>query len=860
MRLIRRLLFWFRQRREAADLAEEMEFHRQMAERDLGGRAAAQRIMGATLIAQENARAVWLAPWLESVFQDLRYAVRSLQANPGFTAMALLALGLGIGLNTSLFTVFDAIAYRPWPVTDPGRVATILAFDPKNPGDYFGFSGAELRYFRDHAHWLTGAFLMHPAKVSLDAQADGPRTVCYFVSGSYFSVLGVAMALGRGFADDEDRPEAPAAVAVLNYETWRTRYGGDPHMVGRQIRVNDVPFTVVGVAGARFTGTSPGPHDLWLPLSVIGMATHDPHESELVSSANWCCSEAAGRLAPGATREEAAAELTALDAQYQAQRSKAPNKILLSPTAFLAQPDGHRKEFLPIFALMLAGVSAVLLLACANVSNLLLARAAARGREIVVRLAIGASRGRIVRQLLTESLLLAAIAAAIGLALARVLPGLMVQRFANEPIHLQLNPDAAILAYTCGIAVLTAVAFGLAPALRATNLSVSDAMKRQSMHASPRFALRSVLLGAQVAISVVLLASAGLLMRGIAHIGSINPGFNVDGITVVSLDLPVSAYDDKRGAIFVRDAVERVRALTRDGKVGVAAIPPLSEMRIFTGFKLAGSAKDESVLMQSVDAGYFEVLGIPVIAGRNFVPGDGDRHAIVINETMAQRYWPNENPLGKVIDTGKPSEIVAVVRDSHIYGLGPVEPVFFETFSGGQSTTLLLKGGAGAGWVRQVTAVLTRQEPRAVVGVGTVADQMDRWLGPSRTGAMLAAALGSLALLLATVGVYGVIGYSVEQRRREIGVRMALGARPRQIVWLVARSNARALLVGSAVGFVMALAVATLLRNLLYGVSPLDPLAYGVVAALLLAAGIAASIVPSRRAAAIAPMEALHYE
>jgi hypothetical protein len=326
------------------------------------------------------------------------------------------------------------------------------------------------------------------------------------------------------------------------------------------------------------------------------------------------------------------------------------------------------------------------------------------------------------------------------------------------------------------------------------------------------------------------------------------------------VDLPSSGYDDKRGAVFIRDAVERVRGLARDGQVAIAAVPPLSSMRTFTGFTLPGSAQDHSVLMQSVDAAYFDVLGIRIVAGRNFVPADRDRQAIAINEAMARRYWPNENPLGKTINTPKSREIVAVVRDSQVYGLGPVEPVFFEAFAGGRSTALLLKGAGGAAWNKQLTAVLTAQEPRAIVSVLSMSEQMNRWLGPARSGATLAATLGSLALLLATVGVYGVIGYSVEQRRREIGVRMALGARPAQIVWLVARSNARALLVGSAVGFGLALGTSQLLRKLLFGASPLDPWAYGAVLALLLAAGFAASIVPSRRAARIAPMEALHYE
>jgi predicted permease len=384
-------------------------------------------------------------------------------------------------------------------------------------------------------------------------------------------------------------------------------------------------------------------------------------------------------------------------------------------------------------------------------------------------------------------------------------------------------------------------------------------MKQQGTYGNPRFPLRGVLLGVQVAISVVLLVAAGLLTRGLVQARQMDPGFQVSGVALLTIDLPVSRYDDVRARAFFRDLMQRLGPLSASGKVGFTALAPLGNGRTLEGLQLPGQ-KDSSpvaVIRHSVNPDFFDVLGIPLLAGRNFAPGDAGRHAVLINETMAQRYWPNQNPLGQRGEY----EIVGVVRDAQLTGLGPVEPAFFRPSDGGQRGVLVLRGdGEDRRWIRQISAVVKDQEPRAVISVVPIAQQMDRWLGSSRMAAAMAAALGGLALLLAAVGVYGVVAYSVEQRRREIGVRMALGARSAQIVGFVAKSNSRALAVGLAVGLLASLGVSELLQTSLYGISRLDPVAYGGVVLVLLAAGLAASIVPARRAAAIAPLEALHYD
>ena len=871
MRIFRRLLYLVRHRGQAADLAEEMDFHRQMVEQegrqagmpDEEARYAALRRMGAATLAQEDARFVWLA-WSESVAQDLRYGVRALVKEPAFTALALLTLTLGIGLNTSLFTVFNAIALRPWPVREPARVVSLLrgGAGPNRSG-YAGFSAAEFRYLRDHSSTLSGAILTRSAKVSLDQQPDGPRTTCHFVSGNYFAVLGVEMALGRGFASDEDRIEAPQAVAVLSHGTWQTRYGGDPQIIGRRIRIDDVPFTVVGVAGDEFTGISAERHDLWIPQAARPLARPNDASAKLwVTDPRYCCSTMAGRLAPGVRREQAQAELTTLAHQFEAELHEKPHQVVVSGTTFFAQPDAKRQA-LPAIALLIAACASILLLACANVGNLLLARAAARQREIAVRLSLGAGRARVVRQLLTESLLLAGVASGLGLSLAYVLPGFVLRNLAQDAPSFKLSPDATVLAYAVGIAALSAVAFGLAPALRGTRLSLSEVMKQQSAQTSPRFPLRGALLGVQVAISVVLLVGAGLLVRGLERSRSHDPGFAIDGVTLLSVDLPVNSYDFTRGRAFWAGLTERLQPLTGSSPIGLCFVKPLSRGRNSTSFRMPGQNAGNPVLAQFVNAGYFEALSIPIVAGRNFTPADTGRCANIINEAMARRFWPDKNAAGQTIILGrdKSCEIVGVVRNAEVTGLGPVEPILFLQFSGeGQATVLLRAGKVAADWPRRLTAVVAQVEPRAAATVLPMSEQLDVWLGPARAAATLAASLGLLALALAAVGVYGVIAYSVEQRRREIGVRMALGAAPLQIVRFIVRANVRALLYGLTAGLAASLAVSRLLQASLNGVSPLDPLAYGGVLGLLLLAGVAASAIPARRAARIDPLVALHYE
>jgi hypothetical protein len=477
MRLVRFIQYLLRQRRHERELAEEIESHRQMLEdhqraaglSEQDARHAAHRAIGNATLAREDARGVWIATWLQSVFQDLGYAARSLRSQPGFTVLALLALGLGIGVNTSLFTLLNASVPLTWAVRDPGRVVMV-----SNGGG--GFSLAEYRYLSAHTHALAGLAIESTDFMSL----DGEDALIDFAGANYFTLLGADMALGRGFAAVEDRMEAPEAVAVLGYRTWRTRYGGDPGILGRRIRVNDAPFTVIGVVNREFSPRA-GP-GLWVPLvsrplvdgaAKVGSASANPSFDML------------GRLAPGVSRGQARAELNILSRQFQNDARQPSRDITLRGVTRL---DQFRTGLDLASAVLFAAFGSILLLACANVSNLLLARSAARQREIAVRVCIGAGRARIVRQLLTESLLLAAIGSGLGLLLAYVLSALFVRRFGNLPTR-DLTPDLTVLAYAIAVAVFSAALFGLAPALQATRTGVSEAMRQQGAHASPRFPL-----------------------------------------------------------------------------------------------------------------------------------------------------------------------------------------------------------------------------------------------------------------------------------------------------------------------------------------------------------------------------------
>jgi putative ABC transport system permease protein len=511
---------------------------------------------------------------------------------------------------------------------------------------------------------------------------------------------------------------------------------------------------------------------------------------------------------------------------------------------------------------MFLAMTLVLLLACANVGNLLLARAAARRTEIAVRLSLGSSRGRLVRQLLVESLTLACAAAAAGLAVAWTVPAAIVARMIPDNA-LVVNPDLRVCAYTAGLAVLACLVFGLAPALHATHGQIAGALKREGPFGGSRFRLRSLLLAAQVAISVILLISAGLLVRGLQRAQHQNPGFRIDRVTVVTLELPAAAYSGERARTFTSQLQNALAQADGMPATAITNDAPMANSHSFTSMRRSGETPDRErmVQMHQVTGGYFEVLGIPLIAGRNFTRDDVARNVVLLNETAAHSLWGAENPTGKTIDSNeKKWEVVGVVRDAYTTDLGMIQPTIYWPMTGSFGVPQLLIADSSATTKDRLAAIVHQLEPKGRLAFMPLTENLRSRLEPAKYGATLAGALGLLALALASIGMSGVFAYMVRQRTREIGIRMALGAHPAQVVRLVLTTNLRALAWGLGVGLAGALAVTRLLQSMMNGVNPFDPLAYAGVFALLIMAVAAASVLPARRAARVDPITALRWE
>ena len=789
---------------------------------------------------------------MNGVRQDLAYGLRSLWRQRGYAALAVVVLASAIGLNTSLFTAFNAVLLRPWSVPEPSRVVKVFATG-KN-GRIGGLALAEQRFLSEHAKSFRG----------LVAMRDGGshRGLSYkHVTGNFFDVLRVPMAVGRGFGADEDRPDAPVPVAVLSYSAWQQRFAGREDIVGRTVEISGVLFTIVGVTARGFTGTEPNRRDAWLPMSSITLLRpHDAGVRDMLTLPGHCCSAVAGRLAAGVSPEQARAEITRLSHQFQAQHGIEERDIGLSSTSLIAEA---KPQVLAVSGVMFAAVTLVLLLACANVGNLVLARTLARRREIAVRLSLGAPRTRIVQQLMTENLVLAAVAGIIGIASAYWLPVRLLSA-AGSNLGLDVRPDLTVLAFTAATVLLACLVFGLAPALHCTR-SGAGALNERAESSTLRLRLRGALLGVQVAISVVLLAGAGLLVRGVQHAYRLDPGFSMDGVSVLSIGLDGRTYDGARTREFYERLRTQLASLPGSAPYGFTRLTPLSTSSSSTRVKTP-SGEEERVLVHTVSAGYFEVLRIPILQGRNFAAADEGRPAVLVNESFARRLWPQASAVGQQVPWGgKPHEVIGLVRDVRTTSLDRVEPTLYAPFGRdardsvhGLPQVLIRDNGQISS--AALGALVARIDPNATTRVARLADNLDASLSPSRVGAALAGGLGALALLLATIGLAGVFAYVVEQRTREIGIRVALGARPADVVKIVLGSTSRATALGLVAGMLGALGAAHGLRSFLYGMSPLDPAVYGLVMLLLLTAALVASYLPARRALRVDPTVALRYE
>ena len=864
---LRRLRYWLRSRAHDAVLDEELEFHRALKQRELeagglGGREAqfaARREMGNLTRAREDARAEWIWPWLDSVRQDVRFAVRSLLRQPGYTLLSVVVLGVAIGLNTSLFTVFAGMALRPMAgLTDADRVVTVFRVDREGSRP-FGVSYPEFRYLAGESTTLSGLAATRTSSAVLDAGGGAESTAIEAVSGNYFTVLGVQMAHGRGFLREEDRAGAPRQVAVLSDSLWQTRFAADPAVVGSAVRLNDATYTVVGIAAPEFTGTDAS-IALWVPIASLPVLRPDTAERDLLTTVNGRV-DAVGRLAPGASRSQAQAELQVLSDRFRAGMSQPASRIVLDGTQFTRGGRASRTA-LAVIGLLFVALVLVLLLACANVGNLVLARAAARSGEIGVRLALGAGRRRIVRQLLTEGFVLALLAGAAGVAAATWVPEFALSRLAEQTVPFDIALDVNVLLFAFVLAGIACVTFALAPALHATRLGAM-ASHRSATTTRSGVRIRSVLLGVQVAITVILLTSAGLLLRGVNQAGAVDPGFTVDGLGIATIDLSAAAYDDQRARAFLDDLTSGLREAGVES-FGFMMTEPLAGRFALSGFRKPGEAAGQArgIDFMSVSPGLLPALGIPMIAGRGFEAADVQREGVaIVNEAAVRRHWPGEDVVGQTVLVGRDTtlRVIGVVRDAHINTLDTVEPLLFLPLTRTRADDFprLVFDAADPSATATVAAMVARAEGRARVAIRPLAERLDEVLAGLALAPLAASTLGLFGLGLATVGMFGVFGYVVQQRTREIGIRIALGARPAGIVRVVLAGTARPVLAGLAAGVLAALGASQLLRSELYGVSPLDPATYAAVALLLAAAATAASYVPARRAARLDPTQAL---
>jgi predicted permease len=814
--------------------------------------------------------------------QDLRYAMRALKASPGFAAVAILSLALGIGANTAIFSLIDSVMLKSLPVGHPEQLVRV------SMGDKGGgiFTNPIWEAVRDRQDVFSGIFAYGTNQFDLASGGEARYAQGYFVAGQFFETLGLQPVLGRMLSTADDKRGCPG-TAVLGYGFWQSEYGGRADIVGKSISLDNHPFEVVGVLGPGFSGLDVGrAQQIYLPLCSEKIVHGEA--SMLDRRSTWWM-VVMGRPKAGVSASQATARLNTLAPEiFKATLPpnwSADNKADYLKRTFRSEPVANgvsdlRTDYSKALTILIAITGVVLLIACANVANLLLARSAGRQREIAIRIALGSGRGRLMRQLLTESLVLSLGGAALGVLFAQWGSSLLVRFLSTHgsQVYLDLGVNMRVLAFTAAIGVLTGLLFGLAPAWKGTRVDPQSAMKANSRGVieGSRFGLGKALVVLQVALSMVLVVAAGLMLTTFFRLEKLDPGFDRERVLLVAVDLRNGNYPtEQRGPVFQR-MLDRMRGVPGVRYAAGASITPISGSWWDEELEIEGyTGKGADVYFNQVTDGYFETLGAKVIAGRDFNAHDTPQapRVALVNQMFAKKYFAGSSPMGKRYRAvegntmGPWTEIIGIVSDSK-YGTirDEAPPTAYLAMSQetkpltARNYVLNIASGAPAGAISAVKSAMAEVNPNITLEFATLATQVDESLNKERLLATLSGFFGGLALLLATIGLYGVMSYNVARRRNEIGIRMALGAEQARVLRMVLREVLVLILCGLAVGLAATLATTRFVESFLYGMKPNDPLTLGIAAGTLALVAMVAGFLPARRASRLDPMTALREE
>lgn len=825
---------------------------------------------------------------MHTLLQDVRYAIRMITKNPAFSLVAILSLALGIGANTTIFTVVNAILLNPLPVKNVSRVVEMDTVDTKTRVTAANAAKLGMSYvnFQDYARqsqvFSAISCVVGPLAVTWSGGAEPQQLQAQMVSASYFDLLGHRPAVGRFFLPDEDTKPGGNNVAVLSYSLWTDKFGANPNVVGQTLTLNATPYTVIGIARPGFKGTFTfvNAEEIWIPVSMYPQVLAGFFKDNF-NTRRFLATTVYGRLRDGVSISSAEASLktvaSSLETAYPADNGG--RSVALTPLAETAVGVNQRSQLTLAGGLMMGVVGLVLLIACVNLANLLLAQAASREKEIGVRAAMGASRGRVIQQLFTETMVLAFISAVAGLAIAFV--GRSILWSFRPPFirdgDIDLSFDWHVLLFTFGVALLTAVLIGVAPALKAARPNLIEVLKVGGRGNTVGWAsspFRSMLVVTEMALALVALVGAGLFVRSMQNAQQIDPGFESSRLFLFAFDLGALHYDEGHGQQFFRAAVERAKSAPGVESATIADAPPLipafSRTIFPEGQSEASGYRGTLTQVNDVMPTFFETLRIPLVAGREFNDADreGTKPVVIANEAMAKHFWPNENAIGKRFHFhGDPGlrEIVGVVRNTVENNIGEEpQPVAYLPLSQNYSPAAIMlvrTTGRPEAVISSVRSqVQSLDSNLALTNLQTIGELLSQGLWAPRMGAALLAVFGGLALILAIIGVYGVLSYSVNQQTREIGIRMAMGAQTGRVLRLVVGQGMRLAGAGLLVGLLVAFAAMRVLGSLLFGVSAHDPLTFGAVSLVLALAATLACYIPARRATKVDPIIALRYE